>query len=115
MSTTQALSIRLSVLAVTASLSGLSCQSPEGTSDAVPPPVDPAPVIGRLQLPDRVVDLTVNAFSDVPGGVVPTGSYARVIADIIVDERKSPLEERTQSALPSFDAAGSFEGRRRGP
>ncbi|MET0385356.1 MAG: hypothetical protein ABW321_05325 [Polyangiales bacterium] len=83
---TQSLHIHWSVLAVAASMIGsvciTGCRPPE---DDVGPPAteapDGAPVIGKLQLQERVIDLTIHAFSDAPDGV-PETATAKVMADV---------------------------------
>lgn len=47
-----------------------------------------APVVGKLQFQDRVVDLTLEAFSDDPNKAsVPKNARANVMADIIVEPK----------------------------
>jgi hypothetical protein len=57
-----------------------SCQPP---IQQTPEPASTAPLIGRLQYPDRVVDLNVDAFADGPNATaVDPSSVARVMADV---------------------------------
>ena len=70
---THAPRIAFATLAV---IAGVGCLPPEQT-----PAPRAAPLIGRIQFQDRVVDLDINAFADSPGAVPPS-SYARVIADV---------------------------------
>lgn len=88
---TQTLKAHLSVLAVTAGIAG--CAGPEPTRADLDLDTDTAPLVGRLVMQERVVDLTVNAFADAPSGtgVVPVSSTAKVIADI--DLRVAPGAE----------------------
>jgi hypothetical protein len=110
---TQTLRIHLSVLAVTASAAAISsgCQGPEdSTPRALAESAPVAPIVGKLQMQDHVIDLTVNAFSDSPGAV-PTGSFARVMADTNVRparERDSETRER-----PDRGERDRFDGLRR--
>ena len=67
--------------ALGASLSA-ACLSPEPPTETTAS----APLIGRLQDRDGVVDLTVHSFGEGPHAV-PTSSYARVMADIAPDVR----------------------------
>lgn len=61
---------------------------------------DTAPVVGRLQMHDRTVDLTVHAFADTPGAI-PTRSYARVMADCQVrDHAANGGSDRDHHANP---------------
>lgn len=69
---------------------GAACLSPEAPADTTT-----APLIGRLQDRDGTRDLTVGSFGDGPNAV-PTGSYARVVADIAPDVRHD--NERTHTA-----------------
>jgi hypothetical protein len=67
-----------------------------------------APVIGRLQMQDRTIDLTVSSFADAPGagpgqGVVPTRSYARVMADCQVRDRAQTRDESARPHALSID------------
>lgn len=62
-----------------------ACRPP--AADIEPEPGEP-PVVGKLQFQDRVVDLTLEAFSDDPNSDgVPNNARANVMADIIVDKR----------------------------
>jgi hypothetical protein len=54
----------------------VSCQPPE--TDI---PTTAAPVVGRLRLHDRVLDLTVDSFGTGPNAV-PSHAYANVMADV---------------------------------
>lgn len=75
---THAPRIAFATLAV---IAGAGCLPPEQA-----PAPRAAPLIGRIQFHDRVVDLDVNAFADSPGAVPPS-SYARVIADVDTRQR----------------------------
>jgi len=71
---------------------------------------DTAPLVGRLQLQDRIIDLTVNAFADTPDGtggpgVVPTRSYARVMADCQLRERENPRNGNESTPSNTRDRA----------
>ncbi|HKU41549.1 MAG TPA: hypothetical protein VJR89_25505 [Polyangiales bacterium] len=46
------------------------------------------PVVGRLQFQDRIVDLTMSAFSDAPDSV-PKSSVAVIMADVEVEKPDS--------------------------
>lgn len=67
--------IALSALAISASAACLPPDAPASTAE------DSAVVVGRLITREGVVDLTVRAFAD-SQGPVPTGSYARLMADV---------------------------------
>jgi hypothetical protein len=67
------------------------CRGP--AAEVEPEPGEP-PVVGKLQFQDRVVDLTLEAFSDDPNAAgVPKDARANVMADIIVNKR----EDKTDS------------------
>jgi hypothetical protein len=62
-----------------------ACRGPE--VDGEPEPGE-APVVGKLQFQDHIVDLTLDAFSDDPNAdAVPTNARANVMADVILDQR----------------------------
>jgi hypothetical protein len=79
---THAPRIAFATLAV---IAGVNCLPPDQAS-----PARDAPLIGRLQFQDRMLDLDVNAFANDPQAV-PRGSYARVIADIDT-QRRNPSD-----------------------
>jgi len=81
--------IALSALAISASA---ACQPP----DAEPASASAAPVVGRLITRDGVIDLNVHAFADAHGPV-PTGSYARLMADV---DKGSATDARTRNQAP---------------
>jgi len=89
--------IALSALAFSASAGCLPPDAPASTAD------DSAAVVGRLITRDGVVDLTVRAFAD-SQGPVPTGSYARLMAD--VDKGSVP---DTHNATPHGNARASAD------
>jgi hypothetical protein len=79
------------------------CLDMRDSSAVTQPDGEPAtaPVIGRLQMQDRMIDLTINSFADTAGGPnqaqVPTRSYARVMADCQVRDRAQTYDERARS------------------
>jgi len=72
----------LTLLFTAVSLAGASCQPQAGA-----PPESDEPVVGRLQLQDHILDLTVDSFADGPQAV-PKNAQAQIMADIIEIERK---------------------------
>ena len=95
--------IALGALAISASTACLPPDAP------VSPAEDSAAVVGRLITREGVVDLTVNAFAD-SQGPVPTGSYARLMADVdkgSVEDRKATPHKQHAAAEPD-DRDGSF-------
>jgi hypothetical protein len=77
-----------------------------------------APLVGRLQYQDRMVDLTVDAFADGPSGsAVDPSSYAKVIADIDSDVRGSrsdrPARGDDASAFPLAPVGSRLDFERR--
>ena len=89
--------IRTSLTLVSAlTLGGLGCLPPDsGTSTSG----DGEPVVGKLKVNDRVVNLTPEAFADETHGV-PREATAKIIADIDVDKRqgaeRSSLADETK-------------------
>jgi hypothetical protein len=90
---THPMRIACATLAVVACV---SCQPPDTDT-----PTTTRPVVGRLRLHDRVLDLTVDAFGTGPNAV-PSHAYANVMADVTAtkpqpeteragDERARPL------------------------
>lgn len=76
---------------------GAACLGPEAPSETTT-----APLIGRIQDRDGTTDLTVRSFGDGPNAV-PTGSYARVVADIAPDVRHdNDRADETKSDDSSF-------------
>lgn len=72
-----------------------ACREPEGDLDSEP---GDTPVVGKLQFQDRVVDLTLEAFSDDPNAAgVPKNARANVMADII-----APKPERGANPNPEL-------------
>jgi hypothetical protein len=95
----------LSALAISASAGCLPPDAPASTAD------ESAVVVGRLITRDGVVDLTVRAFAD-SQGPVPTGSYARLMADVdkgsVDDSRKTTPHSNALSNADDDLEAGSF-------
>jgi hypothetical protein len=76
---------------------GAACLGPEAPGETTS-----APLIGLLQDRDGTTDLTVGSFGDGPNAV-PTGSYARVVADIAPDVRRdNDRADDTRSDDSSF-------------
>lgn len=95
--------IALSALAISASAACLPPDAPVSTAE------DSAAVVGRLITRDGVIDLTVNAFAD-SQGPIPTGSYARIMADVdkgnVKNEDRKAAPHRRASDEQNDD--GSF-------
>ena len=72
--------VALSALAISGGAGCLPPDAPASTAD------ESAVVVGRLITREGVVDLTVRAFAD-SQGPVPTGSYARLMADVAKGSR----------------------------
>ena len=97
--------IALSALAISGGAGCLPPDAPASTAD------DSAVVVGRLITRDGVVDLTVRAFAD-SQGPVPTGSYARLIADVakgsVEDARNTAPNGNARTQADDDLEAGSF-------
>ena len=92
---THPMRIACATLAVVACV---SCQPPE--SDVQP---ESRPIVGRLQLHDRVLDLTVDAFGSGPNAV-PSQSYANIMADVVVTKPEPARDQDRQDRRDRNDA-----------
>src|SRR5262245_8961904 len=77
-----------------------SCQPPmRGNETPEPASAERAPLVGRLQYADRVVELNVDAFADGPSGTaVDPSSVARVMADVGTEVRGTEAERVKEAA-----------------
>jgi hypothetical protein len=89
---------RIALGALAISASAAACQPPEATSTSAAE--DPGrPVVGRLITREGVIDLTTRAFADTQGPV-PTGSYARLMADVDKGSVDQTLDARGTPPRP---------------
>jgi hypothetical protein len=77
----------------------VSCQPPEADT-----PTTAQPVVGRLRLHDRVLDLTVDSFGTGPNAV-PSHAYANVMADVAQSKPQSENERAdvVRPRMPNSD------------
>jgi hypothetical protein len=80
----------------------VSCQPPE--ADTPTRAITAQPVVGRLQLHDRVLDLTVDSFGTGPNAV-PSHAYAKVMADVAQSKPESENERAdvVRPRMPNSD------------
>lgn len=99
---THPLRIACATLAVVACASSQPRQPPE--SGATSDQAEQRPLVGRLQLHDRVLDLTIDAFGSGPNAV-PSQSFANIMADVVVTKpepaRDRDRDEATRPGLRS--------------
>jgi len=76
------------------------CRPPEDNYGNATDAPSSAPLVGRLQMQDRVVDLTVDAFGETPDAV-PNRAYARVIADIDLPSVHEAQSDRPRPIEPN--------------
>jgi hypothetical protein len=70
------------------------------------------PIVGRLQFSNRLVDLTVESFTDHPQAV-PRSSFAEVMADIDPSAREAPMQRTPEPGLQRLDELDELDARSR--